>query len=391
MAIAHPDLRIDHTNRIVYRADAPVPGKVALVSGGGTGHEPLHGGYVGRGMLDAACARRGLHLADARPDAGRDEGRRRRRRCAAHRQELHRRRAELRDGRRAGAMPRASRSNRVVVDDDVAVKDSTYTAGRRGVGGHGVRREDRRRRGRAGRSLAEVADVARRVERRVRSMGVALTSCTVPAVGHPTLRPADDEIEIGIGIHGEPGRERMPLQPARAVADSARPGAGRPRFSGGDGVILFVNSMGGTPLIELYVMYSEFAAILDEAGVGLPAPGRPLRHQPRHGRLLGHAAARRRRAAAAVGPPGQHARLAEGSVRMAPTRRRPLGRCCTAWREFAREIGCERRNAHRSRRGHRRRRPRHQHGPRHDGGARRCGTKRPALPIGPSRCASRWA
>ena len=121
-----------------------------------------------------------------------------------------------------------------------------------------------------GRSLSEVADVARRVNAASRSMGVALTSCTVPAVGHPTFELSDTEIEVGIGIHGEPGRQRMPMQPARAVAElMLDPVLSDLDFSGDDGVILFVNSMGATPLIELYVMYAEFAAILDKAGVSI--------------------------------------------------------------------------------------------------------------------------
>src|SRR4029077_5038150 len=123
-----------------------------------------------------------------------------------------------------------------------------------------------------GRSLSDVADVARHVNADSRSMGVASTSCTVPAVGHPTFELSDTEIEVGIGIHGEPGRQRIPMQPARAVAELMRdPVLADLDFSGdstpSQGVILFVNSMGATPLIELYVMYSEFAAILDKDGV----------------------------------------------------------------------------------------------------------------------------
>jgi phosphoenolpyruvate---glycerone phosphotransferase subunit DhaK len=156
----------------------------------------------------------------------------------------------------------------VVVDDDVAVQDSTYTAGRRGVGATVLVEKIAGAAADQGRTLSEVADVARRVNAASRSMGVALTSCTVPAVGHPTFDLSDTEIEVGIGIHGEPGRQRMPMQPARAVAElMLDPVLADLDFSGDDGVILFVNSMGGTPLIELYVMYSEFAAILDKAGV----------------------------------------------------------------------------------------------------------------------------
>jgi dihydroxyacetone kinase-like protein len=162
----------------------------------------------------------------------------------------------------------------VVVDDDVAVQDSTYTAGRRGVGATVLVEKIAGAAADQGRSLSDVADVARRVNAASRSMGVALTSCTVPAVGHPTFELSDTEIEVGIGIHGEPGRQRMPMQSARAVAElMLEPVLADLDFSGGssrsEGVVLFVNSMGATPLIELYLMYSEFAAILDKAGVAI--------------------------------------------------------------------------------------------------------------------------
>jgi dihydroxyacetone kinase-like protein len=156
----------------------------------------------------------------------------------------------------------------VIVDDDVAVQDSTYTAGRRGVGATVLVEKIAGAAADLGRPLAEVAEVARRVNAASRSMGVALTSCTVPAVGHPTFDLPDTDIEIGIGIHGEPGRQRVPMQPARAIAEQmAEPILADLDFTSEDGVILFVNSMGATPLIELYVMYAEFAAILDKAGV----------------------------------------------------------------------------------------------------------------------------
>ena len=147
-------------------------------------------------------------------------------------------------------------------------------------------------------------------------MGVALTSCTVPAVGHPTFELSDTEIEVGIGIHGEPGRQRMPMQSARAVAElMLDPVLADLDFSGDDGVVLFVNSMGATPLIELYVMYSEFAAILDKAGVRIARSlvGPYITSLDMAGcsvTLL----QRGRRAAAAVGPPGQHAGTAEGML-----------------------------------------------------------------------------
>jgi phosphoenolpyruvate---glycerone phosphotransferase subunit DhaK len=267
MALAHPELRIDQSNRIVYRGDAPAPGKVGLISGGGSGHEPLHGGFVGRGMLDAACA--GEIFTSPVPDQMLDATRN----VDAGAGVLHIVKnytgdvmnfevaAELADAEGITV-------ESVIVDDDVAVKDSTYTAGRRGVGATVLVEKLAGAAADQGRALQDVAGVARRVNAAARSMGVALTSCTVPAVGRPTFELPETEIEVGIGIHGEPGRQRLPLRPARAVAElMLDPILADHDFSGGDGVILFVNSMGATPLIELYVMYSEFAAILDKAGL----------------------------------------------------------------------------------------------------------------------------
>jgi dihydroxyacetone kinase-like protein len=267
MALAHPELRVDHTNRIVYRGDAPVAGKVGLVSGGGSGHEPLHGGFVGRGMLDAACA--GEIFTSPVPDqmleatkhldggAG-----------VLHIVKNYTGDVMNFDMAAELAMAEGISVETVVVNDDVAVKDSTYTAGRRGVGATVLVEKIAGAAADQGRGLAEVADTARRVNAAARSMGVALTSCTVPAVGRPTFELSDTEIEVGIGIHGEPGRQRLPLRPARAVAElMLDPILADLDFSGGDGVILFVNSMGATPLIELYVMFHEVATILDRAGV----------------------------------------------------------------------------------------------------------------------------
>ncbi|MCF6387058.1 dihydroxyacetone kinase subunit DhaK [Mycobacterium sp. MBM] len=267
IAAAHPELRVDHPNRIIYRGDAPTPGKVGLVSGGGSGHEPLHGGFVGRGMLDAACA--GEVFTSPVPDQMLEASKN----VDGGAGVLHivknytgdvmnfEMAAELADAEGVAV-------ESAIVDDDVAVRDSTYTAGRRGVGATVLVEKIAGAAADQGRSLAEVAGIARRVNAASRSMGVALTSCTVPAVGHPTFELADDEIEIGVGIHGEPGRTRVSMRPARAVAElMAEPILTDLDFTGDAGVILFVNSMGATPLIELYVMYAEFAAILDKAGV----------------------------------------------------------------------------------------------------------------------------
>jgi len=267
MALAHPELRIDHTNRIIYRGDAPAPGKVALISGGGSGHEPLHGGFVGPGMLDAACA--GEIFTSPVPDQmleatkNVDGG-------AGVLHIVKNYTGDVMNFEMAAELAQAEglEVESIIVDDDVAVQDSTYTAGRRGVGATVLVEKLAGAAADQGRTLAEVVGVARRVNESARSMGVALTSCTVPAVGHPTFDLPEDEIELGIGIHGEPGRQRLPLQSARAVAELLlEPILGDLDFAGDEGVILFVNSMGATPPLELYVMYSEVATILEKAGV----------------------------------------------------------------------------------------------------------------------------
>ena len=156
----------------------------------------------------------------------------------------------------------------VVIDDDVAVKDSLYTAGRRGVGTTVLAEKICGAAAEQGRSLKEVADICQTVNSRGRSMGLALTSCTVPAAGEPTFELGDDEMEIGIGIHGEPGRERAPLAPSKEVVERlAEPIVSDLPFERGDEVLAFVNSMGGTPLIELYVLYNDLVAYLDGKGL----------------------------------------------------------------------------------------------------------------------------
>jgi len=267
IAMVHPELRVDHTNRIIYRGDAPVTGKVGLLSGGGSGHEPLHGGFVGRGMLDAACA--GEVFTSPVPDQmleatkNVDGG-------AGVLHIVKNYTGDVMNFEMAAELADAEgiTVESVLVDDDVAVQDSTFTAGRRGVGATVLVEKIAGAAADQGRGLADVADVARRANAASRSMGVALTSCTVPAVGHPTFELSDTEIEVGVGIHGEPGRQRLPMQPARDIAElMLDPVLSDLDFAGDDGVILFVNGMGGTPLIELYVMYAEYAAILDKAGI----------------------------------------------------------------------------------------------------------------------------
>ncbi|MCM4080627.1 dihydroxyacetone kinase subunit DhaK [Paractinoplanes hotanensis] len=267
-AAAHPEVRVDHENRIVVRGDAPVRGKVGLVSGGGSGHEPLHAGFVGPGMLDAACA--GEIFTSPVPDQmvaatqAVDGG-------AGVLHIVKNYTGDIMNFELAAEMVEADSGTQVVsvvVDDDVAVQDSLYTAGRRGVGATVLVEKIAGAAAAEGRSLGEVADVARKVNAYARSMGLALTSCTVPAAGRPTFDLPEGEMEVGIGIHGEPGRRRVPVAPANEIADMlVSPILGDLDFTGGDGVIAFVNGMGGTPLIELYVMFNEVTQILAKAGI----------------------------------------------------------------------------------------------------------------------------
>jgi phosphoenolpyruvate---glycerone phosphotransferase subunit DhaK len=265
---AHPDLRVDHANKVIYRGDAPRPGKVGLISGGGSGHEPLHGGFVGLGMLDAACA--GEVFTSPVPDQMLaatklvDGG-------AGVLHVVKNYTGDVLNFEMAAELAEAETGVRVVsvvTDDDVAVQDSTWTAGRRGVGVTVLLEKIAGAAAEQGRSLDEVADVARRVNGNGRSMGLALTSCTVPAVGHPTFELGEKEMELGVGIHGEPGRERIPLAPARDIAAMlVEPILEDLPFRSGDGVVCFVNGLGGTPLIELYVVFNDVAQILAGRGV----------------------------------------------------------------------------------------------------------------------------
>jgi phosphoenolpyruvate---glycerone phosphotransferase subunit DhaK len=268
VALAHPDLvKVNVDPHSVVRADAPVQGKVALVSGGGSGHEPMHGGFVGRGMLDAACP--GEVFTSPTPDQMEaatkavDGG-------AGVVHIVKNYTGDVMNFEMAADLCRAEGTDveSVLVDDDVAVQDSLYTAGRRGVGTTvlmekigGAAAEERR-------PLKEVADICRKVNDNGRSMGMALTSCTVPAAGKPTFELGEDEMEIGIGIHGEPGRERMKLKPVHDIVElMATPIVEDLPFSSGDRVLAFVNGMGGTPLIELYIVFHELASLLDGRGI----------------------------------------------------------------------------------------------------------------------------
>jgi dihydroxyacetone kinase-like protein len=268
IAAAHPDLvRVNYNPNYVVRADAPVHGKVGIVSGGGSGHEPMHGGFVGIGMLDAACP--GEVFTSPTPDQmleatkAIDGG-------AGVLHVVKNYTGDVMNFEMAAELARgeAIEVEAVVIDDDVAVQDSLYTAGRRGVGTTVLAEKICGAAAEEGRSLQAVAELCRKVNANGRSMGMALTSCTVPAAGKPTFELGDDEMEIGIGIHGEPGRERVKLAPAREIVDRlTTPIVEDLPFREGDQVLAFVNSMGGTPLIELYVVYNDLNRFLGERGI----------------------------------------------------------------------------------------------------------------------------
>jgi phosphoenolpyruvate---glycerone phosphotransferase subunit DhaK len=267
VAAAHPELRVDHANRIIYRGEPTRAGKVALVSGGGSGHEPLHGGFVGLGMLDAACA--GEIFTSPTPDQMQEATRQ----VDAGAGVLHivkNYTGDVMNFEMAAELASAESGvlvETVVVNDDVAVEDSTWTAGRRGVGTTVLLEKIVGAAAEEGQDLASVADLARRVNASGRSMGMALTSCTVPAAGKPTFDLPEDQMEIGIGIHGEPGRHRVPLAPASEIAKMlVDPILADLDFTGGPTIVM-LNGMGGSPLIELYLMYGEVSKLLAEAGV----------------------------------------------------------------------------------------------------------------------------
>ncbi|WP_455357477.1 dihydroxyacetone kinase subunit DhaK [Streptomyces sp. SYSU K217416] len=265
MAAAHPELTVDVENRVVVRRDAPMAGKVALVSGGGSGHEPLHGGFVGPGMLSAACP--GEVFTSPVPD------------------QMVRAAAAVDSGQGVLfvvknytgdvlnfdmaaelAEDEGIQIAKVLVNDDVAVTDSLYTAGRRGTGATlfveklaGAAAEE-------GAPLQQVEAIARQTNESARTFGVALSACTTPAKGSPTFDLPPGQLELGIGIHGEPGRERRAMMTSREIAEytvdvvleDLRPT--RP-------VLALVNGMGATPLLELYGFNAEVQRVLGERGV----------------------------------------------------------------------------------------------------------------------------
>jgi dihydroxyacetone kinase-like protein len=265
-AVAHADLvLLDQQQRFVCRK-ALTPGKVALISGGGAGHEPLHAGFVGSGMLDAACP--GQIFTAPVPDqmlaAAQtvDQG-------AGVLFIVKNYEGDVMNFEMAAEMldrPSAT----VLVDDDVAVETSTYSTGRRGVAGTLVVEKLVGAAAEQGRSLPDLQELGQAVNRRTRSMGVALTSCTVPAAGKPNFELSDNEMEMGVGIHGEPGRRRVPLAPAADIVEEICAAiVGDLAPSRGSEALLFVNGFGATPAMELYVLFGEAAKRLAAVGISV--------------------------------------------------------------------------------------------------------------------------
>ncbi len=291
MAAAHPELKVNISPHYVYRADAPMAGKVAVVSGGGSGHEPMHGGFVGMGMLTGACP--GEVFTSPTPDQMYE--------CAKAVNSgagvlfiVKNYTGDVLNFETAAELAHADGIpvQSILVDDDVAVKDSLYTAGRRGVGTTVLMEKIVGAAAEAGMNLDQCADLARKVNLNGRSMGMALTSCIVPAAGKPTFDLGDDEIEIGIGIHGEPGQKRMKMASAdeitemmlheiltdkgytrtvrewdRSAGDWVEKQLTDAPYNRGDQFIVMVNSMGGTPVSELYAIYRKVAQMMGDHGM----------------------------------------------------------------------------------------------------------------------------
>jgi len=292
LAVAHPDiLEVHFEPNYVYRADAPIAGKVAVISGGGSGHEPMHGGFVGMGMLDGACP--GEVFTSPTPDQMYE--------CAKAVNSgagvlfiVKNYTGDVLNFETAAELANAEGIpvQNILIDDDTAVKDSLWTAGRRGVGTTVLAEKIVGSAAEAGYNLKQCSDLCRKVNQYGRSMGMALTSCTVPAKGEPTFELGEDEMEIGIGIHGEPGRERMKMKTADEITEMMAmaiiedgPYTRTVRewdndksewydleltdepFKAGDQVIAFVNSMGGTPVSELYAVYRKLAEVCEDKGL----------------------------------------------------------------------------------------------------------------------------
>lgn len=247
----------------------PAVGRVAVVSGGGSGHEPLHGGFVGPGMLDAAVP--GAMFTSPTPDQieaairAVDGG-------AGVLTIVKNYTGDVMNFEMALELLEddAIEVSSVLVNDDVAVEDSTWTAGRRGVAGTVVVEKIAGAAAARGDDLATVTALANKVIANVATMGVALEACTVPHVGRPSFDLADNEIELGVGIHGEPGRERAPMAPADAITELLLdPVLGDLALEAGETALLFVNGMGATPASELYIVFRHAKKVLASRGINV--------------------------------------------------------------------------------------------------------------------------
>jgi dihydroxyacetone kinase-like protein len=260
-AAAHADIVELGPERKFVRRRTIVPGKVGLISGGGSGHEPLHVGFVGHGMLDAACP--GHVFTSPTPDQMV---------AAAEAMDtgkgvlfiVKNYEGDVMNFRMAAQMAEREIQT-VLIDDDVAVETSTHSTGRRGVAGTLIVEKILGAAAEQGRTVEDLRSLGDRVNRQTRSMGVALTSCTVPAAGKPTFTLADDEMELGVGIHGEPGRRRVKLARADEIAEAMLEAIVKDLAPApGTELLLFVNGFGGTPAMELYLMVHAARRILEK-------------------------------------------------------------------------------------------------------------------------------
>ena len=264
LVAAHADILVLGDEAKFVRRARLKPGKVGLISGGGSGHEPLHAGLVGHGMLDAACP--GQVFTAPTPDQmlaaieAVDTG-------AGVLLIVKNYEGDIMNFDMAKEMSGRTIET-IITDDDVAVETSTYSTGRRGVAGTLIVEKLVGAAAEAGQGLAQLKQLGERVNGRTRSMGVALSSCTVPAAGTPTFTLGADEMEMGVGIHGEPGRRRVKLMPADDIAgEMVEAIVGDLDVAPGDEALLLVNGFGGTPAMELYVMYHAARRLLEKAGV----------------------------------------------------------------------------------------------------------------------------
>lgn len=268
LVAANPDkLELIPEKRIVMRKEKKAAGKVAVITGSGSGHEPDQVFYIGKGMMDAACAGPvfAAPTADAIAEAAQkvDTG-------AGVLFMVKNYTGDRGQFGMAAELCEMEGINvkTVIADDDVAVKDSTFTAGRRGVAGAILGYKIVCAAAEEGKSLDELVELANRVNANVRSMGFGLTSCTTPAKGAPTFELGDDEMEIGVGLHGEPGRQRSKLKPADEIVGYVTEQCLNDLpFKAGDEVAVMVNGLGGTPLMELYVAFNKVSEMLNAAGI----------------------------------------------------------------------------------------------------------------------------